>query len=144
MPLAVEAQNPKHWTARVLLALRHFPKDFLLLRLFCTMLPNSQESCLFVRCLSGFPWGWCNGRGPHLQLRRDPQGSSPMKALSLLANQFHSAFFCWPAPAPKPQSPFSLHQNLTFSVALANTECRILGAHMSSVPWELHGLAPQL
>ena len=28
--------------SRVLLALRHFPKDFLLLRLFCTMLPNRQ------------------------------------------------------------------------------------------------------
>ena len=64
--------------SHVLLALCHFPKDFLLLRLFCTMLPNSQESCLFVRCLSGFPWGWCNGRRPHLQLRRDPQGSSPI------------------------------------------------------------------
>ena len=39
---------------------------------------GSQESCLVVRCLSGFPWGRCNGGGPHLQLRREPQGSSPV------------------------------------------------------------------
>ena len=39
---------------------------------------GSQESFQVVRSLSGFLWGWCNGRGPHLQLRREPQGSSPV------------------------------------------------------------------
>ena len=39
---------------------------------------GSQESFRVVRGLSGFLWGWCNGRGPHLQLRREPQGSSPV------------------------------------------------------------------
>ena len=39
---------------------------------------RSQESFRVVRGLSGFLWGRCNGRGPHLQLRREPQGSSPV------------------------------------------------------------------
>ena len=39
---------------------------------------GSQESFCVVRGLSGFLWGQCNGRGPHLQLRWKPQGSSPV------------------------------------------------------------------
>ena len=27
----------------------------------------------------GLHWVWCNGRGPHLQLRQEPQGSSPFQ-----------------------------------------------------------------
>ena len=34
-----------------------------------------QEYCGVVRGLSGPHWVWCNGRGPHLELRREPQGS---------------------------------------------------------------------
>ena len=37
---------------------------------------RSQESFGVVRGFSGFLWGRCNGRGPHLELRREPQGSS--------------------------------------------------------------------
>ena len=48
------------------------------LRVLLMVTIGSQESCLFVRCLSGFPWGRCNGRGPHLQLSREPQSSSPV------------------------------------------------------------------
>ena len=29
------------------------------------------------RGLSGLQWFWCYGRGPHLELRQEPQGSSP-------------------------------------------------------------------
>ena len=49
---------------------------------------GSQESFQVVRSLSGFLWGWCNGRGPHLQLRREPQGSSPF--LTLIAGSLQS------------------------------------------------------
>ena len=39
---------------------------------------GSQEYCGVGRGLLGFHWGWCNGRGPHLELRWEPQGSSPI------------------------------------------------------------------
>ena len=29
------------------------------------------------RGLSGLQWFWCYGRGPHLELRQEPKGSSP-------------------------------------------------------------------
>ena len=37
---------------------------------------RSQEYYGFGRGLSGLHWVWCNGRGPHLELRQEPQGSS--------------------------------------------------------------------
>ena len=37
-----------------------------------------QEYCRVGRGLSGLHWVWCNERGPHLELRRDPQGSFPV------------------------------------------------------------------
>ena len=43
------------------------------------MMPKgSQEYCGDGRGLSGLHWGRCNGRGPHLELRWEPQGSSPV------------------------------------------------------------------
>ena len=43
------------------------------------MVPKgSQEYCGDGRGLSGLHWGRCNGRGPHLELRWEPQGSSPV------------------------------------------------------------------
>ena len=39
---------------------------------------GSQEYCGVGRGLSGLHWVWCNGRGPHLELSREPQGSSPL------------------------------------------------------------------
>ena len=39
---------------------------------------GSQEFFRVVRGLLGFLWGWCNGRGPHLQLSQEPQSSSPV------------------------------------------------------------------
>ena len=39
---------------------------------------GSQGYCGVGRGLSGLQWGRCNGRGPHLELRREPQGSSPV------------------------------------------------------------------
>ena len=38
---------------------------------------TSQGYCGVGRGLSELHWVWCNGRGPHLQLRQEPQGSSP-------------------------------------------------------------------
>ena len=38
---------------------------------------RSQGYCGVERGLSGLHWVWCNGRGPHLDLRQEPQGSSP-------------------------------------------------------------------
>ena len=38
---------------------------------------RSQGYCGFGRGLSGLLWVWCNGRGPHLELRQEPQGSAP-------------------------------------------------------------------
>ena len=37
-----------------------------------------QEHCGVGRCLSGLHWVWCNGIGAHLELRREPQDSSPV------------------------------------------------------------------
>ena len=42
---------------------------------------GSQEYCALLRGFSGVHWVWCNGRGPHLELRREPQGSSPFLTL---------------------------------------------------------------
>ena len=43
------------------------------------MLPKgSQEYCGFGMGLSGIHWGQFNGRGPHLELRRETQVSSPV------------------------------------------------------------------
>ena len=39
---------------------------------------GSQEYCRVGRALSGLHWGWRNGRAPHLELRREPQCSSPL------------------------------------------------------------------
>ena len=39
---------------------------------------GSQEYCGVGRGLSGLPWGQCNGRGPHLELRQEPRGFSPV------------------------------------------------------------------
>ena len=39
---------------------------------------GSQEYCGVVRGLLGLHWVWCNGTGPHLELRREPQGYSPV------------------------------------------------------------------
>ena len=38
---------------------------------------RSQGYCGVGRGLSGLHWVWCNGRGPHLKLRQEPQASSP-------------------------------------------------------------------
>ena len=37
---------------------------------------GSQEYCGVGRELLELHWVWCNGRGPHLELGREPQGSS--------------------------------------------------------------------
>ena len=39
---------------------------------------GSQEYCVVARGLWGLHWSLCNGRGPHLELRRYPQVSSPV------------------------------------------------------------------
>ena len=38
---------------------------------------GSQEYCAVLRRFSGVHWVWCNGRGPHFELRWEPQDSSP-------------------------------------------------------------------
>ena len=40
---------------------------------------GSQEYCGVGRGLSGLHWVCCNGRRPHLELRQEPQGSSPFQ-----------------------------------------------------------------
>ena len=39
---------------------------------------RSQGYCGVLRGLSGLHWVWCNGRGPRLELRQEPQVSSPL------------------------------------------------------------------
>ena len=39
---------------------------------------RSQAYCGVGRGLSGLHWVWCNGRGPHPDLRQEPQVSSPV------------------------------------------------------------------
>ena len=38
---------------------------------------RSQGCCAVGWGLLGLRWVWCNGRGPHRELRQEPQGSSP-------------------------------------------------------------------
>ena len=38
----------------------------------------SQEYCGLGRALLGLHWGQFSGRGPHFELRWEPQGSSPV------------------------------------------------------------------
>ena len=38
-----------------------------------------QAYCGVRRGLFGLHWFWCKGRGPHLQVRQEPQGSSPFQ-----------------------------------------------------------------
>ena len=38
---------------------------------------RSQGYCGDGSGLSGLLCVWCNGRGPHLELRQEPQGSAP-------------------------------------------------------------------
>ena len=42
--------------SHVLLALRHFPKDFLLLRLFCTTLPNKDDAVKVLQSICQQIW----------------------------------------------------------------------------------------
>ena len=49
---------------------------------------GSQEYCGVGRGLSRHHWSWCNGRGAHLVLRREPQGSSPI--LTLISGSLRS------------------------------------------------------
>ena len=37
---------------------------------------GSQDYCGVGTGLSGLHWVWCNGRGPHLELKQEPQVSS--------------------------------------------------------------------
>ena len=39
---------------------------------------RSQGYCGVGRSISGLHWVWCTGRGPHLELRWEPQSSSPV------------------------------------------------------------------
>ena len=48
------------------------------LRELLRMLMAIQEYCAVLRGFLGVHWVWCNGRGPHLELRREPQGPSPL------------------------------------------------------------------
>src|SRR5574341_717338 len=43
---------------------------------------RSHGNCGGGRGLSGLPWVWCIGRGPHLQVRQEPQGSSDFRLRS--------------------------------------------------------------
>ena len=38
---------------------------------------GSEEYCGLGRGISRLHWIWCKGRGPHLELRQEPQGSAP-------------------------------------------------------------------
>ena len=38
---------------------------------------RNQGYCRVGRGLSGHHWVWCNGRGPHFEMRLEPQASSP-------------------------------------------------------------------
>ena len=80
---------------------------------------GSQESFQVVRSLSGFLWGWCNGRGPHLQLRREPQGSSPF--LTLIAGSLQ----CW-------NRRFRPHPVLSNGTLLASRVVHVVTGHLPS------------
>ena len=49
---------------------------------------RTQGYCGVGSGLSGLHWVWCNRRGPHLEWRQEPQGSSPF--LTLIAGSLQS------------------------------------------------------
>ena len=55
---------------------------------------RSQGFCGVGRGHSGHHWVWYNARGPHLVLRKEPQGSSPFqdgqRAVSPRGDQLHN------------------------------------------------------
>ena len=51
---------------------------------------HSHEYFCVVRGLCGLLWGRCNGRWPHLELRQEPQGSSPVLTWILGCMQFQT------------------------------------------------------
>ena len=56
---------------------------------------GSQESFRVVRGLSGFLWSWCRRLGPHVELRRETQGSSPaLTGISGSLWRFHWGVRC--------------------------------------------------
>ena len=85
-----------------------------------------QEYCAVLRGFSGVHWVWCNGRGPHLELRWEPQGSSPF--LTLITGSLQS----WNRRV-KPSLVLRNGTPLASPVVLGVT------GHLSSCIWNLGG-----
>ena len=85
---------------------------------------RSQGYCGFGRGLSGLLWVWCNGRGPHLELRQEPQVSSPF--LTRMAESLQS----W----DRRVRPRLVWRNGT---PLASRVVHGMTGHLSSCMWNL-------
>ena len=85
---------------------------------------RSQGFCGVGRGPSGLHWVWCNGRGPHLVLRKEPQGSSPF--LTLISGFLQS----W----DRRVRPRILCRNET---SLASQVVHEVTGHLSSCMWNL-------
>ena len=85
---------------------------------------RSQEYCRFGRAFLGRPWVWWNGRGPHLELRQETQGSSPF--LTPFAESLQSGNRrVWP------------HLVLKKGTPLASRVVHRVTGHLSSCIWNL-------
>ena len=85
---------------------------------------RNQGYCGVGRDLSGLHWVWCNGRGPHLELSQEPQGSSPFQ--TPIAGPLQS----WDRRV-RP------HLGLRHGTPLATRDFRGLTGHLSSCIWNL-------
>ena len=85
---------------------------------------RSQGYCGFGRGLWGLHGVWCNGRGPHLELRQEPQGSSPF--LTPIAGSLQS----W-------DSRVRLRLGLKHATPLASRVVHGVTGHLSSCIWNL-------
>ena len=83
-----------------------------------------QGYCGVGRGLSGLHWVWCNGKGPHVELRQEPQASSPF--LTSMAGSLQS----W----NRRVRPHRLLRNRT--PLSSRVVHRVIG-HLSSCIWNL-------
>ena len=89
---------------------------------------RSQGYCRCKSSLSGLPWVGCNGRGSHLDLRQEPQDSSPFLTL------FSGSLQSW----DRRVRPRLLLRNGT---QLASRVLHGVTGHLSSCMWNLQGFS---
>ena len=85
---------------------------------------RSQGYCGVGRGLLELHWVWCNGRGPHLELRQEPQGTSPF------LTSISESLQCW-------NRTVRTHLILGNGTPFASRVVHGVTGHLSSCIWNL-------